>query len=63
MVENTNDTGISFRCNQKVSKMIDELKDKLCLNTTSIMIMALVFLYEKEIGQFKKNRGDNDGLL
>ena len=63
MTQNNNNIGISFRCNQKVSKMIDELKDKLCLNTTSIMIMALVFLYEKEIGQFKKNRGDNDGLL
>lgn len=43
--------------------MIDELKDKLCINTTSIMIMALVFLYEKEIGQFNNNGGDNDGLL
>lgn len=63
MTQDSNNIGISFRCNKKVSNMIDELKDKLCLNTTSIMIMALVLLYEKEIGQFNNNDGDNDGLL
>jgi hypothetical protein len=63
MIENSKDVGISFRCNNKVSKMIDELKDKLCLNTTSIMIMALVFLYEKEIRQSTNNDGDKNGLL
>ena len=58
MTQNNNNIGISFRCNKKVSKMIDELKDKLCLNTTSIMIMALVFLYEKEIGELNTTDGD-----
>lgn len=53
-----NNYGISFRCNNKVSKMIDELKDKMCLNTTSIIIMALVFLYEKEIGELNTADGD-----
>ncbi len=58
MIENSKDVGISFRCNNKVSKMIDELKDKMCLNTTSIIIMALVFLYEKEIGELNTADGD-----
>lgn len=50
--------GISFRCNKKIIKMINELKSKMCLNTTSIMIMAIVMLYEREIGEKKLNKGD-----
>ena len=58
MTQNSNNIGISFRCNQKVSKMIDEIKEKMCLNTTSIIIMALILLYEKEIGQDTNDGGD-----
>ena len=58
MSEDNYRPGISFRCNKKIIKMINELKSKMCLNTTSIMIMAIVMLYEREIGEKTLNKGD-----
>lgn len=60
MSEDNYRPGISFRCNKKIIKMINELKSKMCLNTTSIMIMAIVMLYEREIGQVNTDNGDNN---
>ena len=58
MSEDNYRPGISFHCNKKIIKMINELKSKMCLNTTSIMIMAIVMLYEREIGEKTLNKGD-----
>ncbi|WP_405272067.1 hypothetical protein [Methanobrevibacter sp.] len=39
---------ISIRCDEKMEQMIDELEEKLLLNTTSVMRLALVTLYEQQ---------------
>lgn len=51
-------SGISIRCDERMSTMIDELQEKLFLNTTSVVRLALANLYEKEIGRISNN---NDG--
>ena len=48
-------SGISIRCDERMSTMIDELQGKLFLNTTSVMRLALANLYEKEIGRLSNN--------
>lgn len=40
---------ISIRCDEKMENMIDELEEKLLLNTTSIMRLALATLYKSQI--------------
>lgn len=50
---------ISIRCDEKMSNLLDELEDIMLLNTTSIVKLALVTLYEKEIGR-KFQNGDNN---
>lgn len=49
---------ISIRTDEKMDKMLQELEDKLLLNTTSIMRLALVTLYEQQIGKKPRNDGD-----
>ena len=44
---------ISIRCDNKMNDILDELEEKLLLNTTSVMRLALVTLYEEKI-----NNGD-----
>lgn len=39
---------ISIRTDEKMSKMLEELENKLLLNTTSVMRLALVTLYEQQ---------------
>lgn len=39
---------ISIRTDEKMSKMLKELEEKLLLNTTSVMRLALATLYEQE---------------
>ena len=52
---------ISIRCDEKMSKLIDELEDMMLLNTTSVVKLALVTLYEKEMGRkFQTNNGDDN---
>lgn len=52
---------ISIRCDEKMSKLIDELEDMMLLNTTSVVKLALVTLYEKEMGRkFQTNKGDTN---
>ena len=48
-------SGISIRCDERMGNMIDELQEKLFLNTTSVMRLALANLYEKEIGRLSNN--------
>ena len=38
--------------------MLKELEEKLLLNTTSVMRLALVTLYEHQIGTKTMNNGD-----
>lgn len=52
-------SSISIRCDERMSNMIDELQEKLFLNTTSVMRLALANLYEKEIGK-KPNNNESD---
>lgn len=40
---------ISIRCDEKMENMIDELEEKLLLNTTSVMRLALATLYKSQI--------------
>lgn len=47
---------ISIRCDGKMENMIDELEEKLLLNTTSVMRLALATLYKSQIED-----GDIDG--
>lgn len=46
---------VSIRTDKQMDRMLDELGEKLLLNTTSIMRLALSNLYEKQCG-------DNDVL-
>ena len=46
---------VSIRTDKQMDKMLEELGEKLLLNTTSIMRLALSNLYEKQCG-------DNDVL-
>lgn len=51
---------ISIRCDEKMENMVDELEEKLLLNTTSVMRLALVTLYEQYFGsQLPKTKGDD----
>lgn len=47
---------ISIRCDESMSRMIDELKQELPLNTSSILRLALIQFYRNQ----KKN-GDLNG--
>lgn len=47
---------ICIRCDEKMSKMIQELEENMLLNTTSIMRLALSQLYKSQI----KNGDTND---
>ena len=49
---------ISIRTDEKMDTMLQALGDKLLLNTTSIMRLALVNLYEQQIGEKPINNGD-----
>ena len=40
---------ISIRTDDKMDKMLQDLEDKLLLNTTSIMRLALATLYKSQI--------------
>ena len=40
---------ISIRTDDKMDKMLQELEDKLLLNTTSVMRLALATLYKSQI--------------
>ncbi len=51
---------ISIRADDKMSNMIGELEEKLLLNTTSIMKLALVTLYEQQIGAISPNTKGDD---
>lgn len=51
---------ISIRADDKMSNMIDELEEKLLLNTTSIMKLALVTLYEQQLGAISSNTKGDD---
>ena len=55
---------ISIRCDEKMSNLLEELEGIMLLNTTSVVKLALVTLYEKEMGRkFQTNKGDtNVGL-
>lgn len=45
---------ISIRADKKMENMIEELEEKLLLNTTSVMRLALANLYEQHF----ENEGD-----
>lgn len=49
---------ISIRTDEKMDTMLQALGDKLLLNTTSIMRLALVTLYKQQIGENPRNNGD-----
>ena len=40
---------ISIRCDEKMENMLVELEEKLLLNTTSVMRLALATLYKNQI--------------
>lgn len=46
---------ISIRTDEKMSKMLEELEEKLLLNTTSIMRLALVTFYQQQTGKSLPN--------
>ena len=50
---------ISIRADEKMSKMIEELKEALLLNTTSIIKLALVNFYEQQKAKTTINNGDD----
>lgn len=52
---------ISIRCDEKMSNLLEELEGIMLLNTTSVVKLALVTLYEKEMGRkFQTNKGDTN---
>ncbi len=53
IINNKYNRSISIRCDNKMNKMLKELEEKLLLNTTSVMRLALVTLYKEKI-----NKGD-----
>ena len=50
---------ISIRTDEKMSEMLEELEEKLLLNTKSIMRLALVTFYQQQTGKsLPKSEGD-----
>ncbi len=51
---------ISIRTDERMDTILKELEEKLLLNTTSVMRLALVTLYEQHFGsQLPKTKGDD----
>ncbi len=50
---------ISIRTDEKMSKMLEVLENSLLLNTTSVMRLALVTLYNQQIdNKLSNTKGD-----